>query len=259
MDSDLTKNSEIETSLHDILADDKQNDPADLLEEQELKVHLIRAIKDLSERQQIILSLYYYEELTLKEIGAVIGDVSGHGIPSALLMASVRSSLRQRALSGGDVSQIISDVNLQLARDVEESGRFMTLFYSEIDSQEHRIRWVRAGHDPAIFYDPETDTFEELMGPGMALGVDEDWQYEENQKIGLKKGQIIVLATDGIWEAHDARGDMFGKDSFYEIIRRHAAKRANQILDAVYHELAHFQRGVEPEDDVTLVVIKIEA
>ena len=60
---------------------------------------------------------------------------------------------------------------------------------------------MRAGHDPAIFYDPETDTVEELKGQGLALGVDEDWQYEQNQKSGLKKGQIIVLATDGIWEA----------------------------------------------------------
>lgn len=69
--------------------------------------------------------------------------------------------------------------------------------------------------------------------------------------------QIIVLATDGIWEAHNARGEMFGKESFYEIIHRNAAKGANQILDAVYDEPAHFQTGVAPEDDATLVVIKI--
>lgn len=75
---------------------------------------------------------------------------------------------------------------------------------------------MRAGHDPAIFYDPATDTVEELKGQALALGVDEDWQYEQNQKTGLKKGQIIVLATDGIWEAHNAKGEMFGKDSFYE-------------------------------------------
>ena len=205
----------------------------------------------------------YYDYLGIEKsgkgkIGVVIGDVSGHGIPSALLMATARSSLRQRALSGGKIEQIVSDVNRQLARDVEESGRFMTLFYCEIDSPNHRIRWVRAGHDPAIFFDPETNTFEELKGMGLALGVDEDWQYEQNQKSDLKKGQIIVLATDGIWEAHNANGEMFGKDAFYDIIRRNAALSANQILEAVIDKLEYFQTGVEPEDDVTLVVIKFE-
>ena len=73
MDSDLTKDGESETSLHDVLADESQNNPAEVLEENELKEHLIKAIKDLNERQQILLSLYYYEELTLKEIGAVLG------------------------------------------------------------------------------------------------------------------------------------------------------------------------------------------
>jgi sigma-B regulation protein RsbU (phosphoserine phosphatase) len=134
----------------------------------------------------------------------------------------------------------------------------MTLFYCEVDAPNHRIHWVRAGHDPAILYDPETDTFEELKGRGMALGVEENWQYEENQRTGLKKGQIVVLGTDGIWEAHNARGEMFGKDAFYKIIQYNATKSANQILETVYSRLASYQTGVAPEDDVTMVVIKIE-
>jgi sigma-B regulation protein RsbU (phosphoserine phosphatase) len=206
----------------------------------------------------------YYDYLEIGKpeegkIGVVIGDVSGHGIPSALLMASVRSSLRQRALAGGSASEIISDVNRQLTVDVEESGRFMTLFYGEIDSREQCIRWVRAGHEPAIFYDSETDSFEELKGAGMALGIDENCKYEQYQRTGLKNGQIIVLATDGIWEAHNAKGEMFGKDAFYEIIRRNAAETASRILETVYDKLEQFQNGAEPEDDVTMVVIKFDS
>jgi sigma-B regulation protein RsbU (phosphoserine phosphatase) len=92
----------------------------------------------------------YYDYFELGDhqqgkIGIAVGDVSGHGISSALLMASARSSLRQRALLSGNIAQIISDVNRQLTRDVEESGRFMTLFCSEIDTRTLRIRWVRAG------------------------------------------------------------------------------------------------------------------
>ncbi len=205
----------------------------------------------------------YYDYLEMGDhqqgkIGIVVGDVSGHGISSALLMASARSSLRQRALLSGNIAQIVSDVNRQLTRDVEESGRFMTLFCSEIDIQSRSIRWVRAGHEPAIFYDPATNTFEELKGPGMALGVDESWTYEEKQRSGLTRGQIIVFGTDGIWEAHNARGEIFGKELLFEIIREYAAKNAKEIVAAIIDSLNRHRHDVIPEDDVTLVVAKID-
>ena len=191
------------------------------------------------------------------KIGIVVGDVSGHGISAALLMASARSSLRQRALSSGNIAQIVSDVNRQLTTDVEESGRFMTLFCSEIDMKKQSIRWVRAGHEPAIFYDPASDTFDELKGSGMALGVDDSWQYVEKQKSGLTRGQIIVFGTDGIWEAHNPAGQLFGKESLFNIIRDCAAKSAREIVAAIIDSLNHFRQGVIPEDDMTLVVVKV--
>jgi len=204
----------------------------------------------------------YYDYLDIGDpgegkIGIAVGDVTGHGIPSALLMASARASLRQRALVSGSIADIVSDVNRQLTSDVEESGRFMTLFCGEIDTQSRRIRWVRAGHDPAIFYDPVTNTFEELKGPGLALGVDADWQYEEQQKTGLKNGPVIVIGTDGIWEAHNAEGDPFGKDRLCEIIRQYASASAQEIVSAFIRAVDRFHKNVVSEDDVTLVVIKV--
>jgi sigma-B regulation protein RsbU (phosphoserine phosphatase) len=204
----------------------------------------------------------YYDYLDLGDhragkIGIVVGDVSGHGIPSALLMASARSSLRQRAVLPGSIAQIVSDVNRQLTGDVEESGSFMTLFCGEIDILSRSIRWVRAGHDPAICYDPATNSFEELKGPGLALGVDADWQYEEQQKPGLQNGQIIVIGTDGIWEAHNSERDTFGKKALLEIIRQHASASAQQIVSAIISAVNRFRKDVIAEDDVTLVVIKV--
>jgi sigma-B regulation protein RsbU (phosphoserine phosphatase) len=105
------------------------------------------------------------------KISVVVVDVSGHGVPSALLMATARAFLRQRSDLPGSISRIVSDVNRQLARDVEESGGFMTLFYLVLNAKKHRLSWVRAGHDPAILYDPVADAFEELHGAGVALGV----------------------------------------------------------------------------------------
>jgi len=192
------------------------------------------------------------------EISVVVGDVADHGIPSALLMATARGSIRQRSSLPGSIGRIVSDVNHQLTRDVGASGQFMTLFYLTMDLDAQRLQWVRAGHDPAIFYDPNTDTFEDLMGSGLALGVDEDWQYRENEKTGLTRGQIILLGTDGIWEARNPDGEMFGKAPIYEIIRQNTAGSAREILDLVIQSLMRFQEDLRPEDDVTLVVIKID-
>jgi sigma-B regulation protein RsbU (phosphoserine phosphatase) len=133
----------------------------------------------------------------------------------------------------------------------------MTLFCCEIDTCSRSLRWVRAGHDPAIFYDPDTNTFEELKGPGLALGVDADRQYDEQQKTELQNRQIIVIGTDGIWEAHNSEGDTFGKESLLEIIRQHASAGAQEIVSAILSGVNRFRKDVITEDDVTLVVIKV--
>ena len=188
----------------------------------------------------------------------VVGDISGHGVDSALLMTTARAFLRMRASQPGTLSEIITAMNRHLTRDVLESGSFMTLFYLTIDPEKKRIEWVRAGHDPAILYDPVRDEFEELKGSGVALGVIETFDYEENCRRSLVNGQIIAIGTDGIWESVNREGEMFGKQRFRNIIRKNAHAAAGDILNAVYNELNQFTRGHRFEDDITLVVIKID-
>jgi sigma-B regulation protein RsbU (phosphoserine phosphatase) len=127
-----------------------------------------------------------------------------------------------------------------------------------IDLEKNQIDWVRAGHDPAIIYDPTRDKFEELKGSGVALGVNEVFGYEENCRRDLTNGQIIAIGTDGIWEAVNREGEMFGKARFRNIIRKNAQAAAGDILNAVYSELNQYTRGQRSEDDITLVVIKID-
>jgi serine phosphatase RsbU (regulator of sigma subunit) len=180
-----------------------------------------------------------------EQVAIAIGDVSGHGISSALLMATVRSSLRQRLSKPGDAGDVISDVNRQLAHDVEDSGQFMTMdvnrqlahdvedsgqfmtmFYLMIDPTKKQLLWVRAGHDPAIFYDPNTDTFQELSGSGVALGVMEDSIFKAYTKT-------------------------------YDIIRQNSSSSADEIINIMIESLKSFQQGAQIEDDITIVVIKI--
>jgi len=192
------------------------------------------------------------------KIKIVVGDVSDHGIASALLMTTARAFLRQRASKTGHLNQILADVNRQLARDVEDSGRFMTLFLCEIDRPSRIIRWVNAGHDPAFSFDPDSGNFEELAGHSLPLGVSEKAAYQEFQR-KILPGQILLIGTDGIWESQNTQGQMFGKERFRQVISAHARKTAVEILQAVIDELNRFSHPLGKEDDVTLVVIKVES
>ncbi len=186
-----------------------------------------------------------------------VGDITGHGVDSALLMTAARAFLRMRASQPGTMSEIITAMNRHLTRDVLESARFMTLFYLTVDPKKDRIEWVRAGHDPAILYDPQQDAFEELKGSGVALGVNAAFEYVENDRDGLTDGQIIAIGTDGIWEAFNKKGKMFGKQRFKDIIRQNARAGADDILNAVYREISKFTQGQKSEDDITLVIVKV--
>ena len=184
-----------------------------------------------------------------------MGDVRGHGVSAALLMASVRGYLRARATQSGSTGEIITAVNRLISMDTAETGQFMTLFYLVVEPRNNRIIWVRAGHDPGLLYCPIADRFEELSGSGMALGVDESWNYDDfNRKV--KPGQIVLLTTDGIFEAHNSAGEMFGKERFKEVIRKYAGLETEGIRKAVFEAVTEF-RGDEPQaDDITLVVLK---
>ncbi len=203
----------------------------------------------------------YYDYLMTAENGqkkicVVVGDVADHGIPSALLMTTARAFLRQRTSRSGELDQVVSDVNRQLTRDVEDSGRFMTLFICEIDRSNQVIHWVNAGHDPAMIYDREGGKFEELTGNALPLGVSEMTAYQKFDK-KIIPGQIIIMGTDGIWEAQGPQGEMFGKERFKDIIRDNAGRPAKDITQAVIKAVDRFCHPLEKADDVTLVVTKI--
>jgi sigma-B regulation protein RsbU (phosphoserine phosphatase) len=158
----------------------------------------------------------------------------------------------------GNIANIISDVNRRLVQDVEDSGQFMTLFFLALNTEPKQLKWVRAGHDPAIIYDPGSETFNELSGSGIALGVDGGWIYEDNKKTDLAKGQIIFLSTDGVWEARNKKGEMLGKEPVLNTIRQNSSSDAGQIIDAIFDTLDEFIAGVKIEDDITSVIIKMQ-
>ena len=134
----------------------------------------------------------------------------------------------------------------------------MTLFLCEIDGQANSIRWVNAGHDPAVIFDRSRGQFEELAGGALPLGVSDKTGYKEYKR-RLAPDQILLIGTDGIWESQNTGGQMFGKDRFREVIQANAGKSAREILQTVLDEIYAFCHPRENDDDVTLVIVKVEA
>ncbi len=187
--------------------------------------------------------------------GIIVGDVCGHGVGSALFMSTARALLRYRSRQPGSIAEIVNDVNNELVNDFGESGQFMTLFYLRCEWENHNIKWVRAGHDPGIIYDRKSDHFEKLLGPGIPLGIESNWQYVESEK-KLDKDQIILIGTDGIWEAENNKGEILGKEPVYEVIRKNSSKSAEQIVQAILDRVYLFCAKQKSTDDITLIIIK---
>jgi len=139
---------------------------------------------------------------------------------------------------------------------VQESGRFMTMFFLEIEPESKTLHWVRAGHEPAILYDALEDSFLELAGEGMALGVVGDLKFQKYTHKGWSPGSIVVVGTDGIREAQNDKGEMYGSEPIRESVRKHAAESAEAIQNTIIEDLKIFQGKAPQEDDITLVVVK---
>jgi phosphoserine phosphatase RsbU/P len=199
---------------------------------------------------------FQFPELGEGRVGIAVGDVVGHGISAALLMTTVRAFLRSEMAKPGDLDQKVADVNRLLCLDTFESCDFMTLFLVVIDANKRELRWVRAGHDPAMVYDPSNDSIHELHDGGSALGINADWTFEKHKHSGWSAGQIIVIGTDGIWETENSHSEKFGKFRLRQIIRQHSQFSAQEILNAIINALNEFRGTASQNDDVTLVVVK---
>lgn len=196
-----------------------------------------------------------FDEPTPGNLGVAIADVTGHGVGSALLMASVRAGLRSHAGQTEDLGALLSRINREIAADSPDD-KFITLGYLVFSPQAHTIHWAMAGHDPPLVYDPAADQAWELDVGGIPLGLEEDWVFEQRGPEPYTPGQIFVLGTDGIWEARNEANDMFEKRRLIDVIRQHHQRSAEEICAAVLEAIRAFRGRRSQDDDITLVVIK---
>jgi sigma-B regulation protein RsbU (phosphoserine phosphatase) len=203
----------------------------------------------------------YYDYVHLGDVrpGAVlfaVGDVMGHGIGSALVMASTRAVLRSSALACGHLGQLLTHLNDLLVRDLN-GQRFVSMILWLVDVRSGTACWANAGHNPAIVYDPLTQHFHYSGKDGIPLGIDQAVVYGEHAYGPIRPGQVMVLGTDGVWEAANEAGEFFGMERLHNSIRAAAGGTAREIADAVRRDLDAFRGRRQHRDDVTLVVIKV--
>lgn len=199
---------------------------------------------------------FLFERVAPRCLGIAVGDVTGHGVAAALLMATARALLRSRSEHSGALADVVNAVNRQLSRDTD-GYRFMTMIYFTLDADTRMARWCGAGHDPPFVYDLATGAHRELDGGGIPLGISSDWRYEDSEAQLPHHPLVLVIGTDGIWEARNPAGEMYGKARLRDAIASAAAHSAEAIKQAILDDLAAFCAGATQEDDVTLVVAKL--
>jgi len=190
-----------------------------------------------------------------QHFGLAVGDVSGHGIGSALVMATARGALHSLVDRYGSQLEILaSELNNNLFRGTSDSY-FMTLFYGVLDPIEKTLSWVSAGHAPTFLYRVD-GLIEELDSSGIPLGIIEDTPYEAAKTIKFNPGDILLIGTDGIWEAQNSEKEMFGTKRVSELLIRNAEVSADNIADQLITELNRFRGKHSQDDDITLIVVK---
>ncbi len=188
-------------------------------------------------------------------IGLVVGDVTGHGIGPALLMAETRAYVRIAALNRADPGEVLTRTNTALAEDIG-SERFVTLFLGRLDAAHRQLTYVSAGHPPGYLLAPDGTVRLELRRTGVPLGMRPNTEYRSQPPLRLEPGEVALLLTDGIEEAMGPGAEMFGTDRLLAVLRTHRHRTAAQIVDALYQAVRQFCEGAEQEDDVTAIVLK---
>ncbi len=193
-------------------------------------------------------------------LGVVLGDVSGHGLPAALLMVEVRACLRSFTRSTADIGKILSETNAVIVGDHTnvESRQFISLFAARLDPATRTLVYASAGHVGYLFNRAGQVT--EFASTGPLLGLAVDLNSPCADAVNLESGDLILLPTDGIWEARSTGSKMFGKDRMFDVVLANRQHSAEEIVESVYaaaREFAGGNLGVPQQDDMAAIVVKV--
>jgi len=197
----------------------------------------------------------YYDWVRIydDQIGVVIADVSGKGVPAALLMAFLRASLRAATHIGYAPHISMSKVNYLLWESIE-SNQFVTAFYGILDATNRTLAYANAGHNPPLLIDPDGEARFDERG-GVPLGMFRDTRYYEHY-LTIAPGEILVLYTDGVTEAANPGGEEYGLKRLIEAVKKNCNLAARELIESIHQDVINWTDGLGATDDVTFFIIK---
>ena len=198
----------------------------------------------------------YYDLIDLPgdRIGVVVGDVSGHGLQAALLMAETRAFLRAYFLTAVTLKQALDLLNDSLVPDLA-GGRFVSLFAATVHTQTGAVEWCNAGHNPP-WVCRASGELTSLPGTGRVLGILPDADYGRGAPLVLGPGDVLLAYSDGITESRSPGGELFGAERLGAALQAAAGRAPVAILDSLREAVSQWTGGARREDDVTLLAVK---
>lgn len=196
---------------------------------------------------------YDFIEIDGEHLGLAVGDVSGKGIPAALLMANLQASLRGQVSANRSVKETIRMVNRMLCRSIEQ-GQFVTLFYGVLQASTKTFVYTNAGQNYPVILRRD-GSVRRLEKGGLVLGVLDDASYEE-EEVQLQVGDLMLLYTDGITEATNDKKEMYGERKVLDLLKGNRDLSSPGLSEKIVDSVLKFQGNSEQSDDLTLIVVK---
>jgi sigma-B regulation protein RsbU (phosphoserine phosphatase) len=191
------------------------------------------------------------------EVDIIIADVSGHSVGAALIMAETRSVLRAQVYATASAGTILANLNRLLYDDLTGAELFITMIYTKYNAQSRILTYANAGHNPPLVYPGKNARCMELDAEGLILGVKSDVQFEE-KSIQLSRGDMVLFYTDGITEARNGAGDLFGTERLCSILKAGFRENPEYLIETILREVTAYSGTTTVEDDISLVVMKVE-
>ena len=197
----------------------------------------------------------YYDLWSLDEgsTGLVVADVAGKGLPAALLMPALRIAVRSAAARHEEPARIVEEVNEALCQTTEPSS-FATLFFASLGLENRSLTYVNAGHLPGLLVDRSGEV-RWLSGGGTPVGLIPEASYESHSLV-LSADDLLVLYTDGIWEAENPAGEEFGPERLARAALAARDRPAREVVEAIREEWQRFREGADHADDTTVIALR---
>jgi sigma-B regulation protein RsbU (phosphoserine phosphatase) len=188
----------------------------------------------------------------------VIADVSGKGIPGALIMSMVRSTLQAEARNNLSPKEVMLKVNERVYADTKDNV-FITMTYGILDTRDRIFRFARAGHEPLVSMKLDSPNVQLSSPEGIALGMvgNDMFQITAECEVKLDPGETIVLYTDGVVEAMDQRTNEYGQRRFFDFLSTHRELSPKEMIESAVGDIRVFTHGLPQHDDITLVAIRV--